>query len=317
MKEHLQDDLSSAEFTLGTLFVLSGLRSQNDRWMQMILKNQIQTPSDNFKIKSFLTIENITTLLSQNLSPMQFEKHFRLPLQLLHKASMQGSKNLIDYCDQWRWRGVPLSVWHSLKNWHSGQYKLVLRFDIPTPQEILEMQIQGQRCVSVFCEADQLKQIHEHHRDAFLFTVHDLEHAWQFNSQPELFHFQMRWAKLLSDAFIQGPWRSFIDKELTDDLNYLISDMNTHPWHALLTLKNLWLQNWKLKLGMEKNQKLSDPDELNFNQSWVELMNFWAMPKLEDLSKSSRVDYFLMQLNSAPRSGLINSQPRQRRITIY
>ena len=308
-KELTSQIWSDAEFTLVALFVLAGLREKNDRWLQLDKKSVLISKPNSTLQSSFesecgsvLGPKKLAKHLYENCSLEVFNLFFRRPLETLQAANPDPRQKLIDLCDHWRWRQTPKAVWKSLKSWHYQDFKLKLRFDIPSPNEVLEMQIRGERCVSVFCENQQIQKVHEHNRDAFLFVAHDLEHAWEFFSRPDLFVYQKQWSCLLHQAFVLGPWKNFVVPSLQDGLNYLLSDMNSHPWHALLTLENLWLQNWKSLKRLAPRERLNASDEQDCKSSWQQLLNFWRLEQLTTLPSSSRINYFLAHLEAQQKT---------------
>lgn len=290
-RQKLEQDWSPAEFTLFVLFTLAGFRSPKDQWMQIDAKSQ-SFP----QLEGQLNLQFMINHFETFLPPTVFREFFLRPFSQLKKIDPTLKRPLIDFCGFWRWKKVPLIAWKSLQGWHSGKFPLQLRFDIPNPEDLLALQRQGQRCVSVFCETKDLKKIHEHHRDAFLFTLHDLEHAWQFFSNPEIFHYQKEWCRLLDQAFIKGPWKTFIDFSLQDQLNYIISDMNSHPWHTFLTLQHLWRQNWKRRLNKTLKEKLTDEEELECERAWQELLHFWNFQNLSHQEESQQAQSFMKNL---------------------
>ncbi len=291
--KNLDQGWTPAEFTLFSLFLLAGLRNPNRPHLQIDARAQNLSPAE--LQANGLDLKFLFQHLSENLPQPIFESCFASSFKAL--KNIPPEQKLIQLCPYWRWRNVPAVVWKSLQQWHEGKFDLQLRFDIPTPQQVLQLQIKGQRCVSVFNEAQDLKKIHDHERDAFLFTVHDLEHAWQFFSRPSLFSYQKEWCRLLHLAFALGPWKSFIEPAVSDSFNYLISDMNSHPWHAYLTLRHLWRQNWKCKHGITLKDQLSVDEEKLCNQAWQQLLQFWNLSELEQIEASEQIPFFLKRIS--------------------
>jgi len=115
----------------------------------------------------------------------------------------------------------------ALSMWIDGQWPILLSLKIPSPQEMLEIQAQGKRIVSWL---PHIKGPILGKKNNWEFMLHDLMHAERFFYSPELYKAQVgffRW--LEKQAFeISGP-----------EWDYLRSDMNTHPLHALQFLKHL------------------------------------------------------------------------------
>jgi len=301
-QKKLDQSWTPAEFTLFSLFLLAGFRSPDRPHLQIDARAQKLLPPG--PQAGGLDLKFLFQHISENLPPDVFNSCFAPSLKIL--KNIPQDQKLIQLCPYWRWRNVPAVVWESLFQWHEGQFHLQLRFDIPTPQDVLQLQIEGQRCVSVFCEAQELKKIHEHDRDAFLFTVHDLEHAWQFFSRPNLFIYQKEWCRLLHKAFVLGPWKDFIEPAVSDSFNYLISDMNSHPWHAYLTLRHLWRQNWKCKCSMSLKEVLSVEEEKSCHHAWQQLLQFWNLAELEQIEPSEQIHFFLQRISPSHENILVS-----------
>jgi len=299
---HISPQENPAEFTLMTMFILAGLRSQDDRWLQMNYSRPLQQQTGaglNYQ-GVFLHLQEI---LQKPLHSDLYQQKFQRPLEAFGKKLNSTEIPCPSLIHHWRWREVPGFAWNTLEAWAQRKFQLEIVFGIPSPKKILMLQTKGQRCVSVFREAHHLSEIHEHHRDAFLFTVHDLEHAWQFFSNAELFHHQKAWALKLWLAFFQGPWKTmaWIQKE---DFDYLISDMNTHPWHGFLTLQNLWMKEWKKQKQWPLWEKLPSQDETQCQKAWNELLQYWDLEKLEAYPESKKADFFLSQLETSSSNSL-------------
>lgn len=139
-------------------------------------------------------------------------------------------------------RKVPLRAQRALVMWHLDVYPIQLLHYTPSPWQILEMQAQGKRCVSMDNTPGCLSRTYEG-KNYFEFILHDLIHADHFFHLPENKLGQMGFARFmlqlkensrlgfLEDADFQNQFQSEFD--------YLISDMNTHPLHLVLTLKSL------------------------------------------------------------------------------
>ncbi len=293
LKFQIPHYLDPSDFTLASLFVLSGFRAKNNRWLQVDRKKcNLQELNNHDSRQSNLTMDYLHKAISKHIPDPIFQEKFAYPL-----SQLNSQKNLFYFLDHWRWRDTPQSVWQSLLFWKKYPENLLLHFDLPTPIEILKMQMQGKRCVSVFCHKEALESMYEHHRDAYLFTVHDLEHAWKFFSLQESHRQQIQWAKFLYKTFFNRSGDNFFDPKLQGSLNYLISDMNTHPWHAFLTLKNLFLQNYKLSLGYEGSAKILDSQYSKYEESWNLFLANCQMSELIDAAPEKMIPAFLEKLN--------------------
>lgn len=111
---------------------------------------------------------------------------------------------------------------------------------MPTPIELLEMQAQGFRCVTLLRTQDWFRFTFEHKRNLRDFVIHDLEHIWQMFENPQLTQQQIQFSKKLYELTIAGEFDTLRnDPQFSAEFNYIISDMNTHPAHMFATLKSL------------------------------------------------------------------------------
>lgn len=111
---------------------------------------------------------------------------------------------------------------------------------IPSPSEVLSLQTQGKRCISLLTELDYFTHLFDHNRNLRDFVIHDLEHLWKLAGDPGLYLLQVAWSKALYYHITQGDL-SFLklNPSTLVELNYLMSDMNTHPRHSWATLESL------------------------------------------------------------------------------
>jgi hypothetical protein len=115
----------------------------------------------------------------------------------------------------------------SLLKWINADWPIILSSKIPSPGEMLAVQAQGKRVVSWL---PGIKGPILDKEDNWEFMLHDLMHAERFFYSPSLYRQQVgffRWLKEQSLEISGAQW------------DYLRSDMNTHPLHALQFLKHL------------------------------------------------------------------------------
>ncbi len=126
----------------------------------------------------------------------------------------------------------------TLINWLNGNWPIIMTDKIPSPKEMLEIQANGKRFVSYL---PHLKGPILEKEDSWDFMLHDLMHAERFFHSPSLYKSQVGFFKWLLDQslnLVGFEW------------DYLRSDMNTHPLHALKFLKHL-LDSKKIKLNLK------------------------------------------------------------------
>ena len=127
-------------------------------------------------------------------------------------------------------RGVPHKVNQVLIHWYLGTYPLVLIHHIPSAEEMLTVQSQGIRFVTLFIREEEWVNNIIHQRDHLSFTLHDLIHAYEFFYNTSLKNQQIHFYRKLKNHYHHLATLSQ-DPIYHHALNYLISDMNSHPSH--------------------------------------------------------------------------------------
>jgi hypothetical protein len=168
-------------------------------------------------------------------------------------------------------KGVRLDSHMGMLGWLEGRYPLELRYDIPTPGEMLDIQCEGRRFVSLLKNPEEKYRAIGRHAGAYEFLLHDLEHAHKFFGDPFLLRAQIaffRFLKAKIPAF--SPWMD--DPLFMKDLHYLMSDMNSHPVHLFKYLKAVVLTA-ALRKDSSKSREL--------DRFWLEILKPWPESALE------------------------------------
>jgi len=116
-----------------------------------------------------------------------------------------------------RLRGVAERAARALIGWADGRYEVELRFDVPTPAEVLAMSARGRRCVSLLDRADGLA-----------FALHDLCHLERFH-EPAWRAGQIGFFARLEQAAADPRWTELcaeLDAEWERELEHVMCDMN-------------------------------------------------------------------------------------------
>ncbi|XGC79776.1 hypothetical protein ACES2L_10585 [Bdellovibrio bacteriovorus] len=189
------------------------------------------------------------------------------------------------------WRSIPLSVQQSLLSWQSGKYVLNLTIGIPTPEEVLFMQAQGKRCISMLIQKDQILNFVEEGRDVLGFIVHDLIHADHFFADAEKALAQIGFSKKLIEVHAYPEIQKMLleDKVFEKEFHYLMSDMNSVPLHLLKTLKAILLGHFKRRENLGLKASLSPRTEGEFLQFFRHILAPWSFSD-EALSASERLN---------------------------
>lgn len=210
-------------------------------------------------------------------------------------------------------RGIPAGVNEILCYWHVHPELLNLTFDIPSPLDVLRLQCEGKRCVSLLIRNKESFLSGGDHRDSFSFALHDLIHAVHFFSNPEHKKQQVFIAKLMleilslelvKDTMLSNP-------VLEHELYYLASDMNTHWIHSLKCLKSaLRRANLSLRFTANNNtfslqenwDKLNTPAESEAMRIKFEETLYHIIDDLLFLSKKFPLNIEIRPLNPRPYS---------------
>ena len=140
-----------------------------------------------------------------------------------------------------RLRFLPIAVNDVLERWHRSEVSLILLFHKPTPQEVLEHQCQGKRIVSLLIELNEILEFEEHDRDFAGFLIHDLLHANHFfTSEEGEYERQVQFSNWMRELTNDDGFQQILKygPQVQSQFEYLFSDMNTHTWHLLKTLKS-------------------------------------------------------------------------------
>jgi hypothetical protein len=140
------------------------------------------------------------------------------------------------------------SVNMSMVQWSLGNRPFVVMPIIPSPMQVLQQQADGVRVVTVFLTQTELAVVHtsqllymqgspSHSRDAFEFTLHDLQHMEHFCDKES--HFEQRGFFLCMLRVGNGSPRDFfctscgLDSLFWHQLEYVLSDMNCFAPHLM------------------------------------------------------------------------------------
>jgi hypothetical protein len=156
-------------------------------------------------------------------------------------------------------RSVPLPVNHALVRWFSGTYPLTLTTGVPTPEEILRMQCESKRCVTMVVEPDQLRRHILNQRDPLGFLLHDLVHADKFYRNTAMMDGQVGFSRFVYKIYRSGLFDELMltDAAFKKEIEYVMSDMNSFCVHLLKCLKAVCLGAFLRREDQAPNEKLS------------------------------------------------------------
>lgn len=203
-----------------------------------------------------------------------------LPVELRGTKSLgrlAGPQAFLPHFCSLSWRSIPLSAQQSLMAWRAGKYPLRLLTVMPSPEEVLHMQTQGLRCVSMLIKKDEMQAFVAEGRDVLGFIIHDLIHADHFFADPEKARAQVHFSqKLLSVRKLpQIQYMLATDPAFEDEFHYLMSDMNSVPLHLLKTLKAILLGFYKRREGVAMSASLTTHLESEFTVLFETVLKPW------------------------------------------
>ncbi len=191
-------------------------------------------------------------------------------LHWLHLPTQERRDAIITFFADNQFYGVRKSASDALLAWLRGRNALKLFVSVPSPHQVLALQSQGQRSVTVLHEYPRLTQPVLEKNNAFQFMLHDLEHAHQFFHDSGSHLQQVALACLWQRALADGLFANFLaDKIFEERFHYLISDMNTHPLHALSYLYANIVEVFRRAESEGTTGRLSEHANLEIDQ-WVE-----------------------------------------------
>ena len=198
---------------------------------------------------------------------------------LLQTGDTELKKNLTAWFRHYRFFRVIPSVPEALHGWLQQGWPLRLLTHIPTPLQVLDMQVQGIRPVTLISDYSRAIRPVLGKASGFDFLVHDLEHAWKFCHDPDMFHAQRRFFALIARTIQSG----LLDTCLSEDIfarqfDYLISDMNTHPVHSLRYLHAVLIECLLRREGKDMRAILSEPSQQELLDIMAALARLWELP---------------------------------------
>lgn len=194
---------------------------------------------------------------------------FGVPVNERTAARLANVSSLAELLDKFMLKGVRLDSHMGLWGLVAEAYPLTVVHVVPTPEQMLDIQCAGGRFVTFLKNPeDQNKRIGRFD-GAFDFLMHDLEHAHKFFGDPRGFRGQMAFFKLLRRSLAMfEKWSA--DPLFTKDMDYLKSDMNSHPVHLFKYLKAIVLTAELRRTG---------GTSADLTEFWRQLLEMWNAPK--------------------------------------
>ncbi|MDD4974050.1 MAG: hypothetical protein PHY93_06845 [Bacteriovorax sp.] len=137
-------------------------------------------------------------------------------------------------------KAIPESINRTMIHWFLGYWSIEMLEHIPTPRELLRLQVKNTRCITVITDPNEIDSFVLETRDPLSFVLHDLMHADQFFSQIESQKGQLGFYQLINSIYDQPDLRNLLktDANFKKEFEYVASDMNAYVIHLFKCLKS-------------------------------------------------------------------------------
>lgn len=146
--------------------------------------------------------------------------------------------------------GMPGFVFATLANWLERRIDLRLAGSPVSATAMLAAQAAGSRFVTVAMHAAMAGSLIDNKRDAFEFCLHDIGHAYTFFRTEHDPLGQVQFFAQLQSNLPHLERLSRSDAKFAADLEYCMSDMNSHPEHLRQYLRGVIIEAYhRLRKG--------------------------------------------------------------------
>lgn len=180
------------------------------------------------------------------------------------KNKLQGI-SVLDLFRYYNLKGIPLAVNRTMVNWGEGKWKIELLTHIPSPRELLRLQVKNTRCITLTTKHHEIDQLVLSARDPLSFVLHDLHHADQFFSSETSLKGQLGFYNLVDKIYDQPLLKQSLkeDSQFKNEFHYVVSDMNAYVIHLFKCFKSALIRN---------DEHKSDP-------LFPKILEWWNMPQ--------------------------------------
>lgn len=236
-------NLAIHPFELCTLYILLFLRIRHQKnWLQ--------------KKTNFIPQTSEKLLL--DFIPEEFQ------LNDWEKEKLKGlcAKDLFAH---YNLKGIPLAVNRTMLNWGNGLWKIEILTHIPTPRELLRMQVKNTRCITLTTNHDEIDRLVLSSRDPLSFVLHDLHHADEFFLKEESLKGQLGFYNLVNQIYDRPELKQTLksDSQFKTEFNYVVSDMNAYVIHLFKCFKSAFIRT---------DAETTDP-------LFPQVLEWWNMPE--------------------------------------
>lgn len=137
-------------------------------------------------------------------------------------------------------KGIPLAVNRTILKWAEGLWNIEVLAHIPSPRELLRMQVKNTRCITLTINHNEIDQLVLSSRDPLSFVLHDLHHADQFFNQDESLKGQLGFYFLVNQIYDRPQLKKSLkeDSQFKSEFEYVVSDMNAYVIHLFKCFKS-------------------------------------------------------------------------------
>lgn len=178
-----------------------------------------------------------------------------LPFSFEPNIQKRLPETLGEVFSQYTLKSTPLAVNRAVLEWANGRYGLELMFRIPRPEEVLDQQKRGRRCVTAIIDS-RLSTYILGERDALSFIMHDLIHADHFYYHNGCYEGQLGFYGLLDKTISHFD---LSNEEFASEFEYLIADMNAYAIHLMKCLKSAMVHYFSEAYYIEWLKSLNPP----------------------------------------------------------
>jgi hypothetical protein len=170
------------------------------------------------------------------------------------KASARVTSNplnldLLNFAEEFQFKKLPGGILKTLVHWQKSEIKLHLIEEVLNPEDLLNYQARGERVVTFHFEKAKCGELVDGKRDSLEFMLHDLVHADLFFGPNHLE--QVRFFQHLQNSM--GDFAPMLqnDPDFCQRIQYVMSDMNSHPEHMRQSVRASLVDHFKRDMGAE------------------------------------------------------------------
>lgn len=162
-------------------------------------------------------------------------------------SKLSTNLNIFDFINCHRIKALPESCFRSLCFMVDRKYPLKISSGVVSPFDLLQIQLSGERIVSIDEDFESWPSRLYSGRDFLGFVLHDLIHADHFFRESQHRDGQLGFFRFVSAILDEPILNEMLEgsAEFKAGFEYIISDMNSHPLHLFQTLHSMLFINLK------------------------------------------------------------------------